>query len=43
MKDRFTARATRYVEEEVWQPEQRNDKEGPYLLEVPYVHFNELV
>lgn len=42
---RFNARAARYVEEEVWHPEQRSsiDGEGQYLLEVPYVHSNELV
>lgn len=42
---RFNARAARYVEKEVWHPEQRSsiDGEGQYLLEVPYVHSNELV
>jgi len=44
-KLRFNARATRYVEEEVWHPEQRSriDGGGQYLLEVPYVDSTELV
>ena len=44
-KLRFNARAARYVEEEIWHPEQRSsvDGGGHYVLEVPYVHSNELV
>ena len=44
-KLRFNTRAARYVEEEIWHPEQRSsvDDEGQYILEVPYVHSNELV
>ena len=42
---RFNPQSARYVEEEVWHPEQRSsvDDAGHYLLEVPYVHANELV
>ncbi len=41
----FNARAARYVEDEVWHPEQRSssDDQGHYYLEVPYVHANELI
>jgi predicted DNA-binding transcriptional regulator YafY len=44
-KLRFNARAARYVEGEVWHPEQRSsvDEDGRYLLEVPYVHSSELL
>jgi predicted DNA-binding transcriptional regulator YafY len=44
-KLRFNPDAARYVEEEIWHPEQRSrfDKQGNYLLEVPYVHANELI
>ena len=44
-KLRFNSRAARYVEEEVWHSEQRSgvDRDGRYILEVPYVHPNELV
>ena len=42
---KFNSQATRYVEDEVWHPEQRSktDKLGNYILEVPYVHSNELI
>ena len=44
-KLRFNRDSARYVEEEVWHPEQRSgqDKNGHYVLEVPYVHSNELI
>ena len=42
---RFNAHAARYVEEEIWHAQQRSriEKDGHYILEVPYVHANELV
>jgi len=42
---KFNALAARYVEEEIWHPEQRSsiDKSGDYVLEVPFVHSNELI
>lgn len=42
---KFNSHAARYVEDEVWHPEQRSktDKHGNYILEVPYVHNNELI
>jgi len=44
-KLRFNPDSARYVEEEVWHPEQRAsyDRVGHYALEVPYVHSNELI
>jgi len=41
----FNPESARYVDEEVWHPEQRSryDKQGNYVLEVPYVHPNELI
>ncbi len=44
-KLKFNKEASRYVEEEVWHREQRSstDSDGSYLLEVPYVHPNELI
>ena len=44
-KLQFNPQSARYVEEEVWHAEQRSstDNKGNYVLEVPYVHANELV
>ena len=42
---KFSPKAARYVEDEIWHPEQRSssDDEGNYLLEVPYVQPHELI
>lgn len=42
---KFNSTAARYVENEVWHPEQRSryDKDGNYLLEIPYVFPTELI
>ncbi len=44
-KLRFTPLAARYVEGEVWHPEQRGgfDPTGHYLMEVPFSHPTELI
>jgi len=44
-KLQFNSQAARYVEEEVWHPEQRAsyDNSGNYVLEVPFVHPKELI
>ena len=44
-KLRFNPSSARYVEEEVWHPEQRAsyNENGYYDLEVPFVHSNELI
>ena len=44
-KLQFNSTAARYVENEVWHPEQRTstDRAGNYLIEVPYVLSTELI
>ena len=42
---RFTAEAARWVSAQVWHPKQRSqvEKDGSYLLEIPYANDRELV
>jgi predicted DNA-binding transcriptional regulator YafY len=44
-KLKFNANAARYVEDEIWHPDQRSSEseDGSYLLDVPYVFSNELI